>query len=205
LPESAAFCPRCGAPAPLSETPGAPHGAAPPSFAPPPASPPPSFAPQPGVVTVASYTPYAGFWRRFVAVFLDGLILTFITFPINLVMHIPMFGWMNGEPSYDEILTMLNASLGAMALATLVAWLYYALLESSRLQGTLGKVALNICVTDLAGRRISFGRASGRYFSRWITNLTIGIGYLIQLFTRRRQALHDLIAGTVIVRRSGGG
>ena len=87
-------------------------------------------------------------------------------------------------------------------LGLLMAWLYYALLESSKLQGTLGKVALNIRVTDLGGRRISFARASGRFFGRVLSNLTLGIGYLIQVFTQRRQALHDLLAGTLVVRRS---
>ena len=202
LPEAAAFCPRCGAPA------GVPGGGPQdehraldaPAITPLAA---PAAAAPPSVITIAANAPYAGFWRRFVALFLDGLILTFITFPINLFMHIPMFGLMNADQiGFDEFVAMLTASLGAMMLGLLMAWLYYALLESSKLQGTLGKVALNIRVTDLGGRRISFARASGRFFGRVLSNLTLGIGYLIQVFTQRRQALHDLLAGTLVVRRS---
>jgi uncharacterized RDD family membrane protein YckC len=191
LPGSAAFCPHCGEPVPA--TPMAAGASSPPVH---------TSAP---VVTVPDIAPYAGFWRRFVAILLDGLILTFITFPINMVMRVPMFGWMSADQvGFDEIMTILTASLGAMILSTLVSWMYFAVLESSKLQGTLGKVALNIRVSDLAGGRISFGRASVRYFGRWLSNLTLCIGYLVQLFTRRRQALHDLVAGTLVVRRGPG-
>jgi uncharacterized RDD family membrane protein YckC len=90
-------------------------------------------------------------------------------------------------------------------LGWICSWLYFGLLESSKLQGTLGKAALNIQVTDLHGRRISFGRATGRYFGKWISGALFLIGYLIQPFTRRRQTLHDLMAGTLVVRRDSAG
>ena len=82
-----------------------------------------------------------------------------------------------------------------------LSWLYYALLESSSWQGTLGKKALGLEVTDLAGSRISFGRATGRYFARWISVMTVGIGYIMAGFTEKKQALHDIIAGTLVIRK----
>jgi uncharacterized RDD family membrane protein YckC len=155
---------------------------------------------------VPRIVPYAGFWRRFVAAFLDGLILTFVTFPFQWFMHAPVFGWVNADNlSFDEMMAMLSASAAAITLSWLCGWLYFALLESSKMQGTLGKAALNIRVTDLEGRRISFGRATGRYFGKWLSSATLLIGYLIQPFTRRRQALHDLLAGTLVVRRDTAG
>jgi uncharacterized RDD family membrane protein YckC len=99
------------------------------------------------------------------------------------------------------MMAIISASIASIVMSGLCAWLYFALLESSKLQGTLGKAALNIRVTDLDGRRISFGRATGRHFGKWLSGLTLLIGYLIQPFTRRRQALHDLLAGTLVVRR----
>jgi uncharacterized RDD family membrane protein YckC len=80
-------------------------------------------------------------------------------------------------------------------------WLYYALLESSAWQGTLGKKALGLEVTDLQGRRIGFGRASGRFFAKFISVLTLFIGFIMAGFTERKQALHDMIAGCLVIRK----
>ena len=82
-------------------------------------------------------------------------------------------------------------------LVTMASWLYWASMESSPWQATLGKKALGIEVTDFAGRRISFARASGRYFGK-----IIFIGFILAGFTERKQALHDMIAGCLVVRRS---
>lgn len=193
LPDGAAFCPRCGTanPAIAGGTAPTPHSALPEQ--------------PPGVVVPGSVL-YAGFWRRFVALVLDGLILTFVTFPIQWFMRAPVFGWVNADTlSIDEMIAMLSASLASIGVIVVCHWLYYSLFESSKLQGTLGKAALNIRVTDLEGRRISFARATGRYFGRWISQITLFIGYLVQPFTRRRQALHDILAGTLVVRRDTSG
>jgi len=86
-------------------------------------------------------------------------------------------------------------------LALVLTWLYYALLESSSWQATLGKKALGLEVTDLAGGRISFGRATGRYFARWISAMTLGIGFIMAGFTEKKQALHDILVGTLVIRK----
>jgi uncharacterized RDD family membrane protein YckC len=80
-------------------------------------------------------------------------------------------------------------------------WLYEAGFTSSARQATPGKMALSLVVTDLAESRISFGRASGRHFAKYLSSFTLLIGYLIQPFTEKRQALHDLLAGTLVVRK----
>lgn len=80
-------------------------------------------------------------------------------------------------------------------------WLYFALMESSAYQGTLGKMALGIRVTDLDGGQIDFGRATGRYFAKILSFITLMIGYIMAAFTGKKQALHDIIAGTVVLMR----
>jgi uncharacterized RDD family membrane protein YckC len=80
-----------------------------------------------------------------------------------------------------------------------VRWLYFSLMESSAKQATLGKMALGIIVTDGSYNRISFGRATGRFFAKLISNITICIGYIIIAFTSQKQGLHDIIAGTLVI------
>ena len=129
---------------------------------------------------------YAGFWRRFAAAILDGLILGVVTLPLNLA-----FG---GDDGYTA------ASSGVQSISTVLGWLYYALMESSAKQATLGKMALGIIVTDMEGRRIGFGKATGRYFAKILSALILGIGFLMIAFTQRKQGLHDILAGTLVIR-----
>ena len=97
----------------------------------------------------------------------------------------------------------LATGIGVFILLAIVGnWLYYACFESSTWQGTPGKKVLNIAVTDMSGARISFGRASGRFFAKFITRLIpLGIGFILAGITERKQALHDMIASTLVLRR----
>jgi uncharacterized RDD family membrane protein YckC len=83
--------------------------------------------------------------------------------------------------------------------AALFGWLYKAAMESSKFQATLGKMALSLRVVDLQGNRISFVRATGRYFAKFISVIFF-VGYIMAGFTQRKQALHDLIAKTYVLR-----
>jgi len=136
---------------------------------------------------------YAGFWRRTVALCIDSIALGIIGLPIGLIPDL--------APPVDAgpsaALGRLSASIAARLL---LAWIYYASLESSAWQATLGKRAIGIRVTDGSGARIGFGRASGRYVAKLLSCLTIGLGFLIAAFTARRQALHDLLANTLVMR-----
>ena len=78
---------------------------------------------------------------------------------------------------------------------------YWAAFESSKWQASPGKMALGIKVTDLNGNRISFARASGRYFAKILSGLTLLVGYFMAAFTARKQALHDIIAGCLVVNK----
>ncbi|MBM4406123.1 MAG: RDD family protein [Chloroflexi bacterium] len=89
------------------------------------------------------------------------------------------------------------------AVARLIAffggWLYYALMESSPRKATLGKMALGIAVTDYDGKQITFAKATGRYFGKLISVVILLIGYLMVAWTEKKQGLHDIMAGTLVV------
>jgi uncharacterized RDD family membrane protein YckC len=133
-------------------------------------------------------TTYAGFWRRVAAVIIDGLILSVVTVPLTLAV--------GAGDTYAEA----ARSSAASSVSAVVTWLYYALMESSARQATLGKMALGIIVTDLEGRRIGFGKATGRHFAKILSALILGIGFLMVAFTQRKQGLHDILAGTLVIR-----
>jgi uncharacterized RDD family membrane protein YckC len=134
---------------------------------------------------------FAGFWRRALAVLIDGIIVGLPT--AALLFTLSTLG-PSGGGGDEEQLTGIVGSV----VTTIVGWLYFALLESGRSQATLGKQALGIVVTDLEGRRISFGRATGRYFGKLLSSIFL-IGYIMAGYTEKKQALHDLLAGTLVI------
>lgn len=83
----------------------------------------------------------------------------------------------------------------------LASWIYFAAFESSESQATPGKKALGIKVTDLNGKKISFGRASGRFFAKYLSAALLCVGFIMIAFTKRKQGLHDIIAGCLVVNR----
>jgi uncharacterized RDD family membrane protein YckC len=199
LPEGAAFCSSCGAPVTTgmdaSGTPAPPPAAIPGPWAAVPA--------EPSAATAALV--YGGFWRRFWSYLIDRFILGIAFMPVGFMVLVPMLatqsgGWTDTDLPPEAITAFLGAALTVAFLALLGSWFYYALMQSSSRQATLGQLALGLRVTDLEGRRISFARASGRHFATVLTGLTFGIGYVIVLFTARKQTLHDLVAGPIVVR-----
>jgi uncharacterized RDD family membrane protein YckC len=148
---------------------------------------------------------YAGFWRRFVAHIIDqilvGVVALLIFVPGLALLGIGIGAGMmeEAETGIGVILAAIAAYLFAIVLVIIGQWLYYALMESSNKQATLGKMAIGIIVTDLSGNRISFGRATGRYFGKILSGLILNIGYIMAGFTEKKQALHDIIAGCLVV------
>jgi uncharacterized RDD family membrane protein YckC len=141
---------------------------------------------------------YAGFWRRFAASFIDGIILNVAGWIISLVF-LPFL--LPGMFSADLLSLSFLAMIPAYIVLVAIDWLYYALLESSKYQATLGKMALGIIVTDMDGKRVSFGRATGRYFGKIISVFILFIGFLMIAFTGKKQGLHDMIADTLVVKK----
>ena len=223
--DTAAFCPSCGQS--TSGEPAAPRGIplAPGGFTPQPSAPGPFTATAP--MSPAAYPPsavaqpigYAGFWLRFVAAIVDVIVL-WIPFAFLIFWAIAGSGLIglvrSGQiQSPDAILSAVGVSailriLVAVLIASLlIPWLYFASMESSSWQGTLGKKALGLYVTDLEGKRISFGKATGRFFSKVIFQIIPYLGPLLLYpidcicagVTEKKQALHDMIASCLVIRK----
>jgi uncharacterized RDD family membrane protein YckC len=154
---------------------------------------------------------YAGFWRRVLAFIIDAIILSIAGGVINFALTL-IFGLFGlaidpktmdaNDPATQRTVMILGyAILGTMVPVNVVGqWLYFALMESSAAQATLGKMVLQLKVTDLDGRRVGFSRATGRYFAKFLSALLILIGYIMAGLTARKQALHDIIAGCLVIR-----
>jgi uncharacterized RDD family membrane protein YckC/Tfp pilus assembly major pilin PilA len=125
---------------------------------------------------------YSGFWRRFAAFIIDYIVMIIVFF---------IAAW-----------ALIGVKAGGTLLPLIGGWLYFALMESSAQQATLGKRVLGIKVTSSSGDRIGFGRATGRYLAKFLSGVTLGFGYLMIVFTSRRQGLHDMIADTLVVEGS---
>jgi len=135
---------------------------------------------------------YAGFWMRLFASLVDLSITFLIFFAVAIILPIllgPRLGVLSGGVIF---------ALG-LVLWLVVTWLYWALMESSSKQGTFGKDMLGIVVTDAEGKRISFRKATVRYFGKMVSAVPVMAGFLMAGFTARKQGLHDLIAGSQVV------
>ncbi len=212
-PDDARFCQKCGAPIAASALPASPGPSAPPPpplapawSAPPPPAPAWSAPPPPPAAAAAAWGPqytgvaYAGFWRRFFAYVIDGLVLSLVMTPVYLVV---LGIASSGQSSFSrgEMSTGTSCALTALYLVLMViVWLYSACFESSGKQATLGKMAMGVKVTDLHGNRISFGRATGRCLGKVLSGALMGIGFIMAGFTEKKQGLHDMLAGTVVLR-----
>jgi uncharacterized RDD family membrane protein YckC len=122
---------------------------------------------------------YAGFWIRVLANFIDGVLL------VGLLLLVYRF--------------VGRTEAGVVYLAAVL--LYHPVMESSRRQGTVGKRVCSLVVIDIAGNRISFGRALARNFAKVLSAIPLDVGFLMPAWTRRKQALHDLVVSTLVVYR----
>jgi uncharacterized RDD family membrane protein YckC len=156
------------------------------------------------VVAPVAAAGYGGFWIRVVAAIIDAILLRVVVAPVGMIFGgLGLAGGMMGGIPHSGIPHMgLGLLGGGVTIVLLVfgSWLYEAFMESSSYQATLGKMILGMKVTDLSGNRISFGRATGRHFAKWISGMILCIGYIMVGFTERKQGLHDLLAGTLVRR-----
>lgn len=201
LTAGSAFCPTCGTAllGPALAIPGAAAVSVPPN------------------VGVAGFSAarggviYAGFWLRFVAYLVDNLLMSVamgvVFIPLALttgvLAHIQVLATSRGgQPDPAAVMGIVSLILTFAAISLVLSWLYHAYFESSDWQATPGKRVMSIYVTDMNSQRLSFLHATGRFFAKIITGLIpLGIGYIMAGFTERKQALHDMIAGTLVVRR----
>jgi uncharacterized RDD family membrane protein YckC/Tfp pilus assembly protein PilE len=145
---------------------------------------------------------YAGFWRRALAWFIDAMLIGLVEWVALMTLGswlvMPWTGHAHGTFATTRFFDGL-----LLPFVIVIGWLYFALCESSNWQATPGKLALGLAVTDEYGASIGFARATGRHFGKCISALILGIGFLLAGWTKRKQALHDLMAGCCVVRKSG--
>jgi len=155
-------------------------------------------------------TNYAGFWLRFVAVIIDaiivGVVQSFVILPILAVAGFNFAsGVQNGDMSEAETVGMIAGMMATMGttilISTIIGILYYVLMETSKFQGTVGKIALGIIVTDVNGEKLDFSKALIRNLGKIISGIILYIGYIMAGFTEKKQALHDMIANTLVVKK----
>ncbi|ATU71687.1 RDD family protein [Komagataeibacter rhaeticus] len=180
----------------------------------------PFFRPEPNPQAIWTY---AGFWMRVVAYLIDSIVLWGVLALLGLLLVPPSLSVTIFDPqstggsggdyriSYIHPVDYTIASTtphmhwngnGVFEiLSLLIPAAYYILCEASRAQATPGKLLCGMRVTDLYGNRITVARAMGRYFGKYLSLFILGIGFLMVLWTQRKQALHDILAGTCVIRR----
>jgi uncharacterized RDD family membrane protein YckC len=141
---------------------------------------------------------YAGFWRRLGACLFDGLLLAV---PVLVFTLVAVIAWKATSSRSSSDVRLLAVPVAWLLALVFAIWLYFAVSESSSRQATVGKRVFGIYVTDVDGRRLTLGRSTCRILAKYISSLTLGIGYLLCGFTPKKQALHDLITNSLVLRR----
>jgi uncharacterized RDD family membrane protein YckC len=158
-----------------------------------------------------SNTNYAGFWLRFVAYIIDAILI----YALQAIIIIPILGMLGmsfaSNPGSLENMSEAEAmgmfaSIMAAASATSIVFavlviLYYSFMESSKYQATIGKLVLGLKVTDESGGKLDFIKALVRNLCKIVSSMILMIGYIIAGFTAKKQALHDIIAKTLVVKK----
>lgn len=142
-------------------------------------------------------TPYAGFWIRACALLIDSTIML-----IALSMLLIIIPEGTGFSGFNRIAdpSFFMQQMVHNFFSAIITWLYFALCESSSWQATIGKKLLGLKVTGETGNRLTFGRATGRHFGKILSAFFLCIGYIMAAFTSKKQALHDILAGTFVIR-----
>lgn len=156
-------------------------------------------------------TNYAGFWQRFLALIIDsiliGVIRSILVIPILAAVGLSFVGDIQDLDTADssDVIAMAAAFFGALmataAISSVISILYFSFMESSKYQASVGKLALGLIVTDMEGNRIDFGKALLRNFGKLVSGAILMIGYIMDCFTDKKQALHDMIASTLVLKK----
>lgn len=135
---------------------------------------------------------YGGFWRRLVALFIDFVAMLVPLFILTTALRASLVALIDAD---TELVNTANSIL-----TTSFWWLYFAGMNSSSWQASVGKRALGMKIVGRDGERISFTRASVRFFAEYLSLLPLFIGFFMAGWTQRKQSLHDLIVKTYVVR-----
>ena len=148
---------------------------------------------------------YAGFWKRLAAAWIDTLVTGAIWTIIAIIWSFYDFYYVFRLETFttlEELKEEYAVAQGySVAISLAIAWVYFSVFESSSKQGTLGKLAVGIKVTDMHGNRIGVGIAIGRNFCKLFSMLIVFIGFIMLAFTKRKQGLHDMMSGCLVINR----
>jgi uncharacterized RDD family membrane protein YckC len=153
---------------------------------------------------------YAGFWLRVVAFIIDAFVLA----AVYLLFIIPVYSLVvtdrfNGlkevnpeaKVDYFAISTFMSMVSFPQVILFVVMIIYYSIMEASRYQASLGKIALELKVTDVRGAPLTFSKAMIRNVAKIVSSFLLMTGYIVIAFTKKKQALHDFIAGTLVIKK----
>jgi uncharacterized RDD family membrane protein YckC len=140
---------------------------------------------------------YGGFWRRFAAILVDGILVNIFALPLR--MGLTMFG-INSGFGVAAPGRLFQAMFGLSALIGMAVQMIYYVYFISQKGATLGKMLLGVKVVTATGGPISVGRAIGRYFAQTLSGLILGIGFIMAAFDDQKRALHDHICSTRVIR-----
>jgi uncharacterized RDD family membrane protein YckC len=136
---------------------------------------------------------YARVLTRFAAVFVDGLIMQAVNFAIAFVLGVSLAQRMGAQPADNVGAQMIATGIGILIAAT------YEIVMIGKYGATLGKMACKVRVVTAEGGKVSYGRAAGRYFAKFLSAMICLIGYIMAFFDDERRALHDRICNTRVV------
>jgi uncharacterized RDD family membrane protein YckC len=137
------------------------------------------------------HTVYAGFWWRVLAFVLDWIVLTVADSIITFAIQVQ--AWEHDAYAYR----------GMIGVNSFIIWLlYFPLMESSRLRATLGKLVCGLVVVDDNGRQLGFSRAFGRNLGKTVSAVILMVGFMMAGWTHRKQALHDMMAGCLVLKKT---
>lgn len=153
----------------------------------------------PGLSALSVRPAFAGFWLRAVAYLIDTV---FISLVFGLIASFyPSTFIKFPEAASTSLASLPQLTPIAFAITLTATWFYYTMFEASTWQATPGKRVLRLYVADLNGQRVTFARAAARNFAKMISSLTFLVGYFIAGFTEKKQALHDILASCLVLRR----
>ena len=144
---------------------------------------------------------FAGFWLRAIAYSIDTVLISLVLGLVASFYPSTFMKFPDGVPASPTLTTLPQLTPVAFAITFTAIWFYYTMFEASVWQATPGKRILRIYVADLHGQRVTFARAAARNFAKIISNLTFLAGYLVAGFTEKKQALHDILASCLVLRR----
>ncbi len=144
---------------------------------------------------------YGGFWRRVVAVVIDWFLVNLPPLAIVLIFgsDYPLFDVTEFINEENDLEKLYELNIRGQLIFVATWWLYEATMTSSKFQATVGKLCLGLIVVDEQEQRLTFGRATGRHFAKYISSFLLGIGYLMVAFTKHKQGAHDFVAKTYVL------